>query len=880
MCACAAGFGGLFCSEDINDCEIDPCFNGATCVDLVNDFVCECLPEFSGPNCEVQVVFCSLEACENGGTCIEEVDGFSCSCPDGFTGNACEIDIDLCDGTLCQNGATCIDFIGDGFTCVCAPGFTDAFCNTTIDFCASGPCSENSECVSMVNGFECECNAGFTGELCETDINECVPNPCFNGATCMEGIDHFVCICAQGFTGSFCEVNIDDCNSSPCENGATCIDGTAQFTCECADGFSGETCATQVDFCLDSPCFNGATCLSVSGAFQCACPLGWFGDRCQFAEDIAVKLNSCGLPDAFDVFNVSGVAEGNETVFINSGSPTISANFVGDFTDLYWSAWVWQEYGTSPVAVFSIEDSSGFGLTSLTLVSDLQTQQLVLFYSAPQFLGSSIDATFTGVPLLANDWHHLALVAFSNGTVVLSVDGSYLQSRELEGIDLSDEEQPLGSSVLTLPRQFSLILGVSSVLNPSSAGPFTGLMRAVALSGVDSDFEPLPLEYCVLECVAGEGSCASATGQCLDLIGADRRCVCAYGYTGPFCQYLHSRLSFESSGYAQFSNTPLDITSLAFDFKTDVPTAQLSYHTRPQHRLSFELRSGNLELDLTDCQSENTNFAVSSPALLNDTQWHTVNAEGGLTVQLDDNQPDTFDVALPNCTNPLPRVTFFGGALNASNSFRGCMRELSFNAEPIDFTSLQLSDGAEFGCTRDTVQFFGFSTIELSEFISRESQTISFDFNTLYNDGIIYYSRRIPTESTGSNPNDFVAVHIQEARVTFQFNLGEQDRDVILQSPTALNDGNWHRVIAWQNETMATLTVDGDTQLGTASGPLAQLDTTGSVFLGGVPVGSQIAGFDGFSPFAGCVRDLEQNGVAVDLQESIAAQNVRFGSCN
>ena len=37
--------------SDINDCNSDPCENGATCDDGVNDYKCTCMAGYDGKNC-------------------------------------------------------------------------------------------------------------------------------------------------------------------------------------------------------------------------------------------------------------------------------------------------------------------------------------------------------------------------------------------------------------------------------------------------------------------------------------------------------------------------------------------------------------------------------------------------------------------------------------------------------------------------------------------------------------------------------------------------------------------------------------------------------------------------------------------------------------
>lgn len=43
LCLCI-GFTGTFCEMDINECETQPCRNGATCNDLRGRYQCDCLP--------------------------------------------------------------------------------------------------------------------------------------------------------------------------------------------------------------------------------------------------------------------------------------------------------------------------------------------------------------------------------------------------------------------------------------------------------------------------------------------------------------------------------------------------------------------------------------------------------------------------------------------------------------------------------------------------------------------------------------------------------------------------------------------------------------------------------------------------------------------
>ena len=46
-------FGSLYVISEIDECQSEPCMNGATCIDEVNAFECHCAPGFEGDFCEM-----------------------------------------------------------------------------------------------------------------------------------------------------------------------------------------------------------------------------------------------------------------------------------------------------------------------------------------------------------------------------------------------------------------------------------------------------------------------------------------------------------------------------------------------------------------------------------------------------------------------------------------------------------------------------------------------------------------------------------------------------------------------------------------------------------------------------------------------------------
>ena len=112
---------------DKNDCDPNPCKNGAICNDLIGDYTCECVSGWEGKDCDIgkhhyftklliRLDLFSLEGidilrfyyvsiyidhdeckpnnpCQNDGICTDEVPpgGHTCNCTTGWEGENCEI---------------------------------------------------------------------------------------------------------------------------------------------------------------------------------------------------------------------------------------------------------------------------------------------------------------------------------------------------------------------------------------------------------------------------------------------------------------------------------------------------------------------------------------------------------------------------------------------------------------------------------------------------------------------------------------------------------------------------------------------------------------------------------------------------------------------
>ena len=112
---CAAGYipeyesqchvteGGA-CDVDINECDSDPCLNGAACADsnagpavAIDEYVCSCAPGWEGENCNIDIDECASDPCRNNAPCTESTSdqtldpgGYSCACLDGYSNGWCD----------------------------------------------------------------------------------------------------------------------------------------------------------------------------------------------------------------------------------------------------------------------------------------------------------------------------------------------------------------------------------------------------------------------------------------------------------------------------------------------------------------------------------------------------------------------------------------------------------------------------------------------------------------------------------------------------------------------------------------------------------------------------------------------------------------------
>ncbi|KAM7537665.1 hypothetical protein Aperf_G00000075381 [Anoplocephala perfoliata] len=151
-CKCAPGFKGKLCENAFQYCiDENPCQNDGVCVmQNPSGFKCICPEGWGGIDCSENLDDCEYSKCENGGVCKDRVSGYVCECPHGFSGEYCENLMPSrmtavknspsfgCAYNRCMDGSVCQpDMSSKGYRCNCPNGRGGTFCEKVYSFSTS-----------------------------------------------------------------------------------------------------------------------------------------------------------------------------------------------------------------------------------------------------------------------------------------------------------------------------------------------------------------------------------------------------------------------------------------------------------------------------------------------------------------------------------------------------------------------------------------------------------------------------------------------------------------------------------------------------------------------------------------------------------------------
>lgn len=181
-CICPSEYNGLDCSNLISRCLLNPCLNGAQCINRANNsYLCNCTSGFAGYNCEIPITPCYSSPCGQNGVCqFSNSSAYRCNCFYPFSGVNCGQRLTLCNFINCGQG-NCVLNSTDGFDarCECFTGYTGQYCNLRLEGqgCSSSPCRNGARCIDYPNGsYSCNCANEFSGTNCENSKHSFLSN--------------------------------------------------------------------------------------------------------------------------------------------------------------------------------------------------------------------------------------------------------------------------------------------------------------------------------------------------------------------------------------------------------------------------------------------------------------------------------------------------------------------------------------------------------------------------------------------------------------------------------------------------------------------------------------------------------------------------------
>ena len=84
------GVHDLLLSPEINPCDSSSCDNSGSCISMGPfEFTCECAAGYTGLTCEVDIDECLTAVCPSNSKCVDAINSYICVCNPGFEENQC-----------------------------------------------------------------------------------------------------------------------------------------------------------------------------------------------------------------------------------------------------------------------------------------------------------------------------------------------------------------------------------------------------------------------------------------------------------------------------------------------------------------------------------------------------------------------------------------------------------------------------------------------------------------------------------------------------------------------------------------------------------------------------------------------------------------------
>ncbi|KAI6647890.1 Usherin-like [Oopsacas minuta] len=370
-------------------------------------------------------------------------------------------------------------------------------------------------------------------------------------------------------------------------------------------------------------------------------------------------------------------------------------------------------------------------------------------------------------------------------------------------------------------------------------------------------------------------------------------------------QLIHEKgFRFHGGGYARFptgSFNPGFSTSIGLrirTFSTDGLIMLLSTASMYDY-IAISFNSTAVQFAFDSGTNSLTNILVLNVAI-NDGAWHDIAAtrignEGGLSID------SSFSVGktVAGSDNDIAQssIAFVGGVdadfvfpdvfpVLSVHSIAGCVRDMEFNSEFVDFDSIESSGQFDLtlaGCPVDIEQGTHYSGAGFAKFdasnaeINGESFDISFELKTIESTSIIL---ALGLDSA-TQSSDYILFTIADSFPMIDFQIdGVKGSILFIETTIDICDGKWHSFSLQKTATRILMVVDEESN----PIPLAMIIQMDTIYFGGLdvlsPFYTKLEAESLLAPnFGGCIRGLQLDGVELDYSYASEIWNVDIDGC-
>ncbi|XP_021120891.1 laminin subunit alpha-1 isoform X2 [Heterocephalus glaber] len=395
---------------------------------------------------------------------------------------------------------------------------------------------------------------------------------------------------------------------------------------------------------------------------------------------------------------------------------------------------------------------------------------------------------------------------------------------------------------------------------------------------------------------------------------------------------IHS-VSLLRGGYVELPPRPLSpesgvLATFATQNSTGLILAAIGRASEKQGRrptnvpfFAIMLVDGHVEVhvSLGDGTSLRKALVHAPSGSYSDGQEHSVSVvrtQRTVTVQLDEAEPVEMRLGPSAESRPISASSLYVGGvpqeertlvLKTRSSFYGCIKDLVFNMELLDFTRAAASEQVELDscllsempvpapqvedeellswpqaaprpgrCAVDTAPRFvpgahQFGRSQNSHLVLpfdptevRKRFLVQLSIRTFASSGLVFYTAH-------QNQVDHAVLQLHSGRLVFVFDLGKGRTRVA--HPALIDDGRWHTVKAEYFKRKGSVTVDGhESPTVTTVGDGTSLDVEGKLYLGGLPPDYRARNIGNVThSVAACIGEVAVNSRPLDTDGPAAA---------